>query len=208
LSNPGLPRAIRLVQIVPVLVHTVAAACFGRCLTRPHVSRLGLPTDTTAADQARATVTLRGPVAVAADGRPSFTLTSTAPLDRLTIGRPGQEPLTLSGAVVTLRSGPAGAFVARGALAGLATEATPDAEVELPNAWAGTLAVRVGGDAAFPAFATVGAALAVAGTPAPVLTALRTLPALADLVTAPVHARDVSVRSRRTLDVGRSSPDG
>jgi hypothetical protein len=140
---------------------------------------------------ATVTVTLRGAVAVDADGRPRFTLTSTAPLDRLTITRVDQDPLILTNSVVTLRTAPpdadrgagpdapnVSAFVARGTLAGLAA-ATPEAEVDLPGTWAGSLTVRVGSDAAFPAFATIGDALAVAGTPTPVLTALRTLPALA-----------------------------
>ncbi|WP_007515450.1 hypothetical protein [Pseudofrankia saprophytica] len=149
-------------------------------------TRLGVPADP-ARPAMRQTVMLRGAVRLDAYGRPAFALASINTLD-LVIGRAGQDPLTLTAATVTLRADPPGetagpdapipsALVARGVLAGLGAAPLP-AEAELPHAWSGTATVRVGPDAQLGAFASVGAALAVAGTPAPVLTALRTLPAL------------------------------
>ncbi|ADP84530.1 hypothetical protein [Pseudofrankia inefficax] len=149
-------------------------------------TRVGVAVDAATAAK-RTPVTLRGAVRLDAHGRPAFALTSTSQLD-LVLGRAGQDPLTLTAATVTLRTDPPGesaapgapntsTFLAVGVLSGLGGEPVR-AEVDLPHAWSGTVVVRVGTEAGFPAFGSVGAALAVTATPDPVLTALRTLPAL------------------------------
>ncbi|MBL7522175.1 hypothetical protein I6A84_29890, partial [Frankia sp. CNm7] len=134
-------------------------------------------------------VTLAGTVTADASGRPRFTLVSTAPTGPLTISRAGQDPLTLTDATVTLRTAPpeagapedapnVSAFTARGTLRGLGAT-TPTAELDLPHAWRGTLTLRLDPDAAVGELTTVSDAVALTGTPTPVVTALGTLTNLA-----------------------------